>query len=226
MFGIFTTIASGISALFSGVGAAVCNLASGLLTALPKALEIGKVILQSVAEVIVKVAQILAISPENENVEELGVKAMQEDTRPRMEDESMEDYLDYLRNEVAIDKEKMLNMSEEDKIKCQAIGVGMLSEAIVEKKGIEISPTFLIAMNNMRMTGDLLSSYIEEFSKHEISSMDALIDYLKGNLNEDDTKSMYSLIKDVETRNTPDVSLLELQDKIENYKGAISEIED
>ena len=73
MFGIFSAIASGLSALFSGVGLSVCKAASELILSLPKALEIGKVVLQGIAEVVIKVAQILAISPENESVEEIGI---------------------------------------------------------------------------------------------------------------------------------------------------------
>lgn len=225
MFGIFTSILSGITSLFSGVGPTVCNIAANLVAALPKALEIGKIVLHAIAEVVVKTAQIIEISPENENVEELGAKAMQEDTRPRMDDESMEDYLDYLRNEVTLDKEKLLMLSEENKIKCQAVGVGMLSEAIFEKNGVELSPAFLIAMNKMRMSAEILSTYLKEFSKNEINTMDILLDYLKGNLSDMETKDTHNIIRDIEKHISPDANMLEIQEKIEKYKDAVKQDE-
>ncbi len=226
MFGILATIASSITGLFSGMGlAAACRTASELIVALPKALEIGKVVLQGIAEVIIKVAEILEISPKDENVEEIGVKAMQKDTRPRMEDESMEDYLSYLRDEVALDKKKMLNMTEEQKIQCQAVGVSMLSEAISEKNGVEISPAFLIAMNKMRMSGDELAMYLKKFSKYDILSMDSLLEYLKGNLNDEETQTMYEVVTETERTISPDASLLDVQEKIEEYREAVNEPE-
>ena len=153
----------------------------------------------------------------------LGFKAMQEGTRAKMEDESIEDYLNYLRNEVSVDKTKFQALSEEDKLKCNVMGTGMLSQSISEKSGLEISGDFLLDMQKMKMSGEQLSKYIETFSEKGIDSLDELTQYLRGELNDRESAKIEAIIKSIEKTSNPSLSDGEVLLRMDAMKEAIEE---
>jgi len=222
MFGIISAIASGIATAFSVVGSAVCSCASALVASLPKALEVAKIVLDQIAEVVIKVAEVLDLCPENEDVEELGAKATQVETRLRKEDESMEEYLDYLRNEVVLDKEKMLKMTQEQKLQCKAVGTAMLTEALSEKTGVAISPAFLIAMNKMKFSEIQFASILKKFAENEITTMDVLTDYLKGTLSDDKMPIVSTSLIEAEKQKDPTATFVTIQENIDEYKELLN----
>lgn len=220
MIGLFSAIVSGVSALVTTLGSPAVALATSLVTKLPQILEVARVVLHEIAEVITGVAQILDILLEDENAEELGAKAKQDGTRERMEDESMEDYINYLRNEVELDKEKLSKMSVQEKFECEAVGTGMLSVAIKERTNVSISPEFLLAMNKMKMTDTQLTKYINNFSKNGIESMDSFTKFLEGKLSDSELKEISSIIETVEKEIDPETTDLDIYEQIEEYKEA------
>lgn len=201
----------------------IVKVATSLIAKLPTIVETALKVVRTISIVIQTAAQILELSPHGEDPEELGAKAMQEDTRPKAEDESVEDYLNYLRNEVSIDSQKLKEMSDEDKIKFNAIGTSLLSQAIIEKYGVEISPDFLLAMEKMKMTGEQISKYIVEFSKNKIDSLDSLADYLRGELSADESVEIESIMENVERELSPSSSKGEILMKIDDARQALEE---
>ena len=115
------------------------------------------------AKVVVDVAQAFGILNPDEDALTLGAKVKQEGTRGRMDGESMEDYFNYLREEVELDKEKLDNMTDEEKVACQVVGTAMTSEAISEKMGVKLSPEFVASMAKMEMSAVQLEAYVKSF---------------------------------------------------------------
>ncbi len=220
---MISLLLGGLSTLISTLGPVVTKVASSLLTKLPEIVEVALKVSKVISSVVQSVAEIQGLSPHGEDVEELGFKAMQEGTRAKMEDESMEDYLNYLRNEVSVDKTKFQALSEEDKLKCNVMGTGMLSQSISEKSGLEISGDFLLDMQKMKMSGEQLSKYIETFSEKGVDSLDELTQYLRGELNDRESAKIEAIIKTVEKTSNPSLSDGDVLLKMDDMKQAIEE---
>lgn len=220
---MISLLLGGLSTLISTLGPVVTKVASSLLTKLPEIVEVALKVSKVISSVVQSVAEIQGLSPHGEDVEELGFKAMQEGTRAKMEDESMEDYLNYLRNEVSVDKTKFQALSEEDKLKCNVMGTGMLSQSISEKSGLEISGDFLLDMQKMKMSGEQLSKYIETFSEKGVDSLDELTQYLRGELNDRESAKIEAIIKSIEKTSNPSLSDGEVLLRMDAMKEAIEE---
>lgn len=214
---ILGTIISGLTSLVSTIGPVVAKIATTIVTKLP---EIATTIMK-VAEVISEVATILGLT-NHETPEVIGAKMQQEGTRGRLDDESMEEYLDYLREEIKLDKEKFLSMSDEERVKSTAIGIGALSQTIDEKFGVKMSGDFIVDMNKMQMTAREIASYVQHFESKGIESMDSLTDFLKGKLSDEDKRQVYDVITKVENELSPRATQADVNDKIETMKDAIS----
>lgn len=220
---MISLLLGGLSTLISTLGPVVTKVASSLLTKLPEIVEVALKVSKVISSVVQSVAEIQGLSPHGEDVEELGFKAMLEGTRAKMEDESMEDYLNYLRNEVSVDKTKFQALSEEDKLKCNVMGTGMLSQSISEKSGLEISGDFLLDMQKMKMSGEQLSKYIETFSENGVDSLDELTQYLRGELNDRESAKIEAIIKSIEKTSNPSLSDGEVLLRMDAMKEAIEE---
>lgn len=214
------SIISGLASLASTVGPVIAKVASTIVTKLP---EIAKTIVK-VAEVVSEVATILGVN-DHETPEVIGAKMRQEGTRERLEDESMEDYLNYLRDEIELDKEKMLHMSEEERVTCTAVGIGALSQTIGEKFDVNLSGDFIADMSKMQMTAQELASYVKKFEEKGISSMDSLSDFLNGKLSDEERQQVYDTITEVEHEQSQDITQTEVNEKIESMKEALEVIE-
>ena len=220
---MISLLLGGLSTLISTLGPVVTKVASSLLTKLPEIVEVALKVSKVISSVVQSVAEIQGLSPHGEDVEELGFKAMQEGTRAKMENESMDDYLNYLRNEVSVDKKKFQALSDEDKLKCNVMGTGMLSQSISEKSGLEISGDFLLDMHKMKMSGEQLSKYIDAFSEKGVDSLDELPQYLRGELNDRESAKIEAIIKSIEKTSNPSLSDGEVLLRMDDMKQAVEE---
>lgn len=209
-------IISAITSFVSTIGPAVARVATVLVTKLP---EITRTIV-SVAKIIVTVADALGLKNMMEP-EELGAKMTQEGTRKRMDNESMEDYMAYLKKEVELDRERLLKMSDLEKVEMNAIGIGAIAQSIQEKTGVEISGDFIVDAYNMKLTADEITAFIKNFEKNELSSMDLLGKFLEGKLDQKDLKDVMDVVLGTEKELNPNDSNAEIMVKIEELKEAI-----
>lgn len=77
----------------------------------------------------------------------------------------MEDYFEYLRNEVKLDEERWKNMTDAERLQANVTGVSMVATAISEKTKVDLSSDFIIAMKEMEMTAQQVCEYIKTFSE-------------------------------------------------------------
>ena len=217
MIAILGTIISVVSSIATTVGPALSTFATTLVAKLPSIIET----IVKVAKVVVDVAQAFGLLNPDEDALTLGAKVKQEGTRGRMDGESMEDYFNYLREEVELDKEKLDNMTDEEKVACQVVGTAMTSEAISEKMGVKLSPEFVASMAKMEMSPVQFEAYVKSFCKNGIDSMDYLIRFLNGKLSDSDLVQVYNIVESVEKVIDPTLDENALQSKIEDMKSAI-----
>ena len=184
---IGSAISSGISSLCSGIGGALFSGAGGIAS-IAKALVapmitfgLSEIVIaiQAVGLIISTVAELLGLKQKEETPEELGLKAEQADKKPE-DFESTQAYIEYLRKEVEVDKEKLKNMTEEEKVGYGAIGSAIYVKGIEEKYGMEMSGEFWTSVAQMGMDGNEVKKYIDNFKLHGITDMKDMTSYIKG----------------------------------------------
>lgn len=182
-----SAICSTISNVCSSIGSAFFGGSSGIATIakaiVAPALTFGLseiiLVIQAVGAIISTVAELLGLKDKEETPEELGLKAEQADKKPE-DFESTQAYIEYLRKEVTIDKDKLENLTEEEKVGYSAIGSALYVKEIEEKYGMDIPAEFWTTVAQMKMTGQEVKTYIDNFKLHGVTDMKDMTDYIKG----------------------------------------------
>lgn len=216
--GILAAIGGFFSAAISTVGPVISKVADVLINKLPPIIEVAKIVIGTISEVVSKVCGTLNIAPSDENAEELGAKTMQEGTRSKMDGETTQEYLDYLRNEVSLDKEKFDKMTPEEKLACEALGTSMKAKSIEEKTGVELPPEFLITIAKSKMKYQQVERFINAFSQSGISSMGEFTKYISNDMSESEAAKVGSVIKGAMRELTPEMSDADIQSEIVSMK--------
>lgn len=214
-------LVSGLAAFIKVAGPVVKSFATQLVAKLPTIVETALKVLNVVGPILKEVAKIFGVLTNDDDVEELGKKVMQEGTRPKMEDESMEDYFEYLRNEIKLDEERWKNMTDVERLQANVAGVSMVVTAISEKTNVNLSPDFIMAMNKMEMSANQISEYINSFSEKCIDSMDSFTDYLRGELSGDFKKEVFDTIEKTESKLHPEYSTGDILKEIDSMKDKL-----
>lgn len=205
----------------SCIGSAIASFAGSLIEKLSPVISIALQVVKAIGEVVVAVANALGLIPEDESVEEIGAKTMQDGVRAKMEDESMQEYLDYLRNDVKLDEGKLAVMTDEEKVKCNSIGTAMVSTAIQEETGVKLSADFLIGMNKMKMTANQLTEIIKGFSEKGLNDMDMLPKFFQNRLSDQERLDVYEVIESTEKKLNPEASEADVLRKIDEMGEAL-----
>ena len=143
-FGAIGSFLSGagsfISGAISSIGSALGGFAKSMISVvaklpIPGISDIARVIevVGKIANVISAVAKVLGINTEDDPTV-LGAKAAQCDEKPE-NFESTEAYINHLRHNVKLDREKFDKMSSEEKLGCTAIGTAIYTKGVEEKMG-------------------------------------------------------------------------------------------
>lgn len=148
--GLFSAIGGFFSGVCSAISSAFSSLGSSLTTFATKIVELAGPLLETVGKIASLVAKFLGVTEELENPLELGLRAEMSDKKPEDFD-SYKDYINYIKNEVKIDEEKLKNASDIDKAKYSAIGSGILIKGIEDKKGMDIGADVFVALAKIGM---------------------------------------------------------------------------
>ena len=148
--GFWSAIGSFVGSVCSAISSAVSSLGSSLSTFATKIVELAGPLLETVGKIASLVAKFLGVTEELENPLELGLRAEMSDKKPEDFD-SYKDYINYIKNEVKIDEEKLKNASDIDKAKYSAIGSGILIKGIEDKKDMDIGADVFVALAKIGM---------------------------------------------------------------------------
>lgn len=216
-----SAVCSGISSVCSAIGGALFSGASGVASLAasimgPLTPTIGEILvaIHMVSTIVSYIAEALGLKGQEEKPEELALKAEEADRKPEDFD-SIQAYIEYLRNEVAIDKQKVEELTEEEKAKYAVIGTGLYIKGIEEKYKIEAPGEFWRTVADLKMTGNEVKEYIETFKENGITNMKDMSDYIKGEAPESGTRpsDVSSSIMDVLRKTYPELSENELAEK-------------
>ena len=119
----------------------------------------------------------LGLTEEQEQPEEIGMKAEQADKKPEDFD-SIEEYIKYLREEIEIDKEKMEKLSEEEKAAYATVGSAILVQGIEEKYKMQLPAEFWCTVVDKKMSNEQVQGLIETFKENGLKDMKDFSDYM------------------------------------------------
>jgi len=211
--GFWSSVGSFCSSVGSAISSAVSSIGSALVSSASKLLDVVGKHLEPVALIIQVVAALIGVLKPDDDVEEIGAKAMQPESKKPEDFDSNAEYIDYLREEVKLDKEKFDKAGDIEKAARTAVGASIVAKGIGEKKGFDIPLETWVTMAKLNLTDKaeevdkLLETFkdgkLEDFSKY----VDGKLDIKKEGEIGDDLVEMY---KELE----PNTSIEEIEDKV------------
>lgn len=199
--GLFSAIGSVCSALCSAVSSVCSSIGGAIMGGIGSLAPVISPWLSIAVAVISVLAEIFTEKPKEEKPEELGMKAEQADKKPEDFD-SINDYIEYLRQEIKVDAAKLENLSEEERMKYQAVGLGLYVKNIEEKQGMKLDPAFLKIvpeMINLGYTAQDIGNLMQSMKKNGVNDMKMYPEFMKGELlpGTPERKQVFTSVKDM-----------------------------
>lgn len=189
-----SAVCSAVSSVCSSIGGAIMGGIGSLAPAISPWIAVA-------VKVISFLAELFTEKPKEEKAEELGMKAEQADKKPEDFD-SINDYIEYLRQEIKVDDAKLENLSEEERMKYQAVGLGLYVKNIEEKQGMKLDPAFLKVvpeMINLGYTAQDIGNLMQSMKKNGVNDMKMYPEFMKGELlpGTPERKQVFTSVKDM-----------------------------
>lgn len=191
---VCSAVCSAVSSVCSSIGGAIMGGIGSLAPVISPWLSIAVAVISVLAEIFTE-------KPKEEKPEELGMKAEQSDKKPEDFD-SINDYIEYLRQEIKVDAAKLENLSEEERMKYQAVGLGLYVKNIEEKQGMKLDPAFLKVvpeMINLGYTAQDIGNLMQSMKKNGVNDMKMYPEFMKGELlpGTPERKQVFTSVKDM-----------------------------
>jgi len=191
---VCSAVCSAVSSVCSSIGGAIMGGIGSLAPVISPWLSVAVAVISVLAEIFTE-------KPKEEKPEELGMKAEQADKKPEDFD-SINDYIEYLRQEIKVDAAKLENLSEEERMKYQAVGLGLYVKNIEEKQGMKLDPAFLKVvpeMINLGYTAQDIGNLMESMKKNGVNDMKMYPEFMKGELlpGTPERKQVFTSVKDM-----------------------------
>ena len=217
-----STVGSFVSGALSTVGSFLSNTAGSILSGIGKCIPVIREIsiaVQIVAHAVKVIGEIFKeVFQKEVDMEEIGAKIRQDGTRPQMEGETAEEYLNYLTNDVELDKEKHEKTSIEDKLVNMATGLSLVSDSLNEKLGVNITGEFLMTIGKLKLEHDFVDHLIKNFALQDLKNTDRFVSYLKNDLVDTEKTQMANIVKTTLLDVDSNLSEREIQNKIYDMK--------
>jgi len=219
--GFWSSLWNGVKSLASKavsvVSSAIKKVGEVVVEGAKKLLEFEIEKLKLIVKVIDTIGKMLGIIKPEENVEELGDKAMRADKRPEDFD-SFNDYIEYLRNEISSSKEELEKLPLEERLARRAIGSAILSKAISERKSLEIPMEFWKEAVSRGLSAKEIDYFLTKFKNDGIRPID-FVKYLKRELDlKEEEKIEDSLIRAYKELE-PSADIKEIEERVINLQG-------
>lgn len=191
---VCSAVCSAVSSVCSSIGGAIMGGIGSLAPVISPWLSVAVAVISVLAEIFTE-------KPKEEKPEELGMKAEQADKKPEDFD-SINDYIEYLRQEIKVDAAKLENLSEEERMKYQVLGLGLYVKNIEEQQGMKLDPAFLKVvpeMINLGYTAQDIGNLMQSMKKNGVSDMKMYPEFMKGELlpGTPERKQVFTSVKDM-----------------------------
>ncbi len=177
--GLGSFVSGAVSAISSAIGS-VGGALGGIATAATKMLGLALPHIGLVVDAISMVGKLLAVLNEKDDPEELGAKAISTDKKPEDFD-TFNDYIDFLRNDVEIDKEKLENSDKTTKLANTVLGASITAKGIEEKLNSNIPLSFWKDVAVQALKSNEIVKTIEKYKENNVS-LEKYSDFVDGKL--------------------------------------------
>ncbi len=199
-----------ISSVASSIGHAVVARATAIAS-------LGVELAGKVGEAIKAVGISLGILKPDENLEELGQKAMLSDKKPEDFD-SINEYIDHLRNNVTIDKEKFEKLDDKELLARSAIGASITLKGINEKLDTVVSLEFMTEVAKQELAADQIVSTIKAYKEKGLKTENYGL-YLNDELKLDESDKHTDALVSAYQKLEPELTIEQIEDKVMDLKG-------
>ncbi|EOW9508913.1 hypothetical protein ACO10R_001479 [Vibrio cholerae] len=175
-------------------------------------LEMGASLAIRVGEAIKAVGISLGIIMPNDDLQELGEKAMMSEKTPADFD-SISAYIDHLRNDVTIDREKFNRLDGKELLARSAIGSAITLQGINEKLETVVCPQFMAMVATQNLTADEIVATIKTYKEKSLSTSDYSL-YLKDELSIEQSREHSNALMEAYQQLEPELSIEQIEDKV------------
>lgn len=191
---VCSAVCSAVSSVCSSIGGAIMGGIGSLAPAISPWIAVA-------VKVISFLAELFTEKPKEEKPEELGMKAEMADKKPEDFD-SINEYIEYLRQEMKVDAAKLENLSEEERMKYQVLGLGLYVKSIEEKQDMKLDPAFLKVVPeiiNLGYTAQDIGNLMQSMKKNGVNDMKMYPEFMKGELlpGTPERKQVFTSVKDM-----------------------------
>ncbi|WP_220493359.1 hypothetical protein [Pseudoalteromonas sp. SR44-5] len=207
---ICSSACSAISSAVSSIGSAVASVATAVVS-------LGVELAGKVGDAIKAVAISLGILKPEEDLEELGEKAMMSDKKPEHFD-SINEYIDHLRHNVNIDKDKFGKLGEKDLLARSAIGASIMLKGINEKLDSAVTPEFMAEVAKQELAADQIIGTIKAYKDNDLKTDDYGL-YINNELSIDESDKHSDALVSAYQKLEPELTIEQIEDKVMDLKG-------
>ncbi len=209
--GLFSFIGDCISSAVSAVGSAISAVGRAVVDTAKVLIREAAGYIETIAKAVKEVCLDLDIIEPEDEVEELGAKAMACDKK--LEDfDSASEYIEYIKENITLDKAKMDERSDAEKLGHKALGISILAKGMEEKTGVTIPAEFLPEVGRHDIKSDKVLDIISSYKEN--NNLSDFPDYLRGNLDLKDRINAGKKMEKVVSKMVPEMSETEIDKKI------------
>ena len=201
---LIPSIITTITKIASSIGPMIAKYA-------PMVIEVVGKNLPKVVNTVEAISLVADVLKPNERADELGAKAMAAEKTPE-DFEQINDYIDYLRNDVIIDEEN-LSTDAVDVITRQAVGVAIAVKGMGQALEADVSIPFLNAISELDIDPKVVIALVKSYESSGLNS-DDVQKYLGNSLSIEDTHRHSNVFVNAYQTANPTMSVEEAEDAV------------
>lgn len=201
---LIPSIITTITKIASSIGPMIAKYA-------PMVIEVVGKNLPKVVNTVEAISLVADVLKPNERADELGAKAMAAEKTPE-DFEQINDYIDYLRNDVIIDEEN-LSTDAVDVITRQAVGVAIAVKGMEQALEADVSIPFLNAISELDIDPTAVIALVKSYESSGLNS-DDVQKYLGNSLSIEDTHRHSNVFVNAYQTANPTMSVEEAEDAV------------
>lgn len=210
--GFWSSVCSVVSSACSAIGSAVSRIGNSIASTATSIASLGVSLAAKVTDAIRSVGVSLGIIRPEDNLEELGEKAILSEKKPEDFD-SINEYINHLNNNVTFDKDKFDRLDEKELLARSSIGASITLKGINEKLDSVVTPEFMATVASQELETKEIVSTIKAYKENDLKLEDYDL-YLNDELTLDETTKHSSALVEAYQKLEPELSIEEIENKV------------
>ncbi|MEQ5873508.1 hypothetical protein J3455_02860 [Pseudoalteromonas sp. NFXS39] len=210
--GFLSSVFSVVSSACNLISSAASRIGNSLVKSATSIANLGVSLATKVTEAIRSVGVSLGIIRPEDNLEELGEKAILSEKKPEDFD-SINEYINHLNNNVPFDKDKFDRLDEKELLARSSIGASITLKGINEKLDTVVTPEFMATVASQELETKEIVSTIKAYKENDLKLEDYDL-YLNDELTLDETTKHSGALVEAYQKLEPELSIEEIENKV------------